>query len=74
MLYGSNPFLVDFNNTLLQGMYACATYDDLINLAHEYEAYYIPNFQGTDIERRVVLISLATMKYSAKLWNIVNKD
>ena len=30
MLYGSNPFLVDFNNTLLQGMYACATYDDLI--------------------------------------------
>lgn len=73
MLYANNQFLIDFNNTLLAGMYACTTYDELINLAHDYEGYYVSNFQGTDDERRVILISLATMKYSAKLWKVVNE-
>lgn len=73
-LYGNNQFLIDFSNTLLEGVYECETYDQLVNLAHDYEEYYVPNFQGTAEERRVILISLATLKYSAKLWKAVNED
>lgn len=73
-LYNSNQFLVAFSHTLLEGMYNCTTYDQIISLVHDYEKYYVANFNGTDMERRVVLISLSTAKYSAQLWKLVNED